>query len=646
MSTLDSGLETRMSRAVDARQRFLRGSSPVELLGDVLAKSWSRCQDSGLDPVRAGAGMNIDGSRLQDIIARNTLLVESATAVMHDVHHHIRHTESVIVLSDSTGVLLKSVGDPYFSEGRSRDALLPGARWSEAERGTNAVGTALLEDRQVDVLGAEHYIEDNSFLTCSAAPIHAADGSIMGAFDISGDYRTYQGHTAALVGMAAARIEQAIFRNQSQGCVLVLLQRERELLGSIHDGLIAVDVSGAITAVNDRALSWLKRDRARLVGRRWEDCFETRLQDLMSTSRVRPDGLRRLLTTSTGGVFHARVDILPGTIIQAAPMARRASAVRPAPVNGGAGLARFSGGDPTLAEAARKAAKILGRGIPLLIQGESGAGKEVFAKAYHDSDTSRRGDFVALNCAAIPESLIESELFGYQAGAFTGARKEGAPGKILQASGGTLFLDEIGDMPLPLQARLLRVLQERQVSPLGSSRVIPVDFSLVCATHRNLAASVAEGCFREDLYYRLNGLQVTLPPLRARSDILRIVDDMLRAQLGEGHQVGLAAEVSLAIRRHGWPGNLRELDHAIRLALALMEPGDTDIALAHLPETVAAALQAPRPVASEMSVEGSLEQLERQTIRQVLEQVGGNISAAAKQLGISRNTIYKKIGRR
>ena len=313
-------------------------------------------------------------------------------------------------------------------------------------------------------------------------------------------------------------------------------------------------------------------------------------------------------------------------------------------------------GDARLQAAIDRTRRMLGRDIPILIQGESGAGKEIFAKAFHNSGPRRDQPFVALNCASIPETLIESELFGYQGGAFTGARKEGAPGKIQQANGGTLFLDEIGDMPLNLQARLLRVLQERCVTPLGSTKTIQVDIALVCATHRKLREEVARGSFREDLYYRLNGMSVTLPALRERSDIRALVSRLALAEVPDPTLAVRFSEGALkAIEGYAWPGNIRQLHNAIRVASALLDEGEQLITEQHLPEELfeAPLAAAPAPAAGgepmraaePLASGSSLDEIGRQAAMRALEAAGGNISSAARQLGISRNTLYRKLGK-
>ena len=309
--------------------------------------------------------------------------------------------------------------------------------------------------------------------------------------------------------------------------------------------------------------------------------------------------------------------------------------------------------DPRVTDAFSRARRVQAQGIALLIQGESGTGKEVLARRLHEEGPRAGKPFVAVNCAALPEQLIEAELFGYVGGAFTGARREGSPGRIREAHGGTLFLDEIGDMPLALQARLLRALQDKAVVPVGGSQPVPVDFLLVSATHRRLKDAIAAGSFREDLYYRLNGLSVTLPPLRERQDfdallhelLTRLAHDMGRPAI-EGVHPGLLA----ALRLHAWPGNLRQLHALLRTACALLPEDARDLDWSHLPEDMVDELRAskapratapPPPSDDTDAGETNLRRLSSQAIRQVVDATQGNLSEAARRLGISRNTLYR-----
>lgn len=292
-------------------------------------------------------------------------------------------------------------------------------------------------------------------------------------------------------------------------------------------------------------------------------------------------------------------------------------------------------GDPAMTTAIRRARCVLDKDIPLLIQGETGSGKEVFAQAFHHSSKRTAAPFVALNCAAIPANLIEAELFGYVEGAFTGAARQGSPGKLREANGGTLFLDEIGDMPAALQVVLLRVLETRKVSPLGGGKEVPLDIALICASHRPLKELVAQGSFRADLYYRLNGLTLYLPPLRERTDLPALCRRIVRDEAGN-RRINLSGETLMALGRHPWPGNIRQLRNVLRVSLALM--GDeTQLTPAHLPgEFLEEGQQNP-------GTGRKLRKAERELVQATVERHGGNISAAARELGITRTTLYRKL---
>jgi len=307
----------------------------------------------------------------------------------------------------------------------------------------------------------------------------------------------------------------------------------------------------------------------------------------------------------------------------------------PAPV--AIGLKTLHFGDSRVEKAVRQAERLLEKDIPLLIHGETGVGKEVFVKALHQASSRSQQAFIAVNCAAIPAELVESELFGYEKGAFTGANQKGSIGLIRKADKGTLFLDEIGDMPLPTQARLLRVLQERCVQPVGSSELFPVDLRIISATNRSLREQVQIGRFREDLYYRIGGLTLELPPLRERSDKQALFKQLWQQHREPTQWAGLSAEVLALFEQHPWPGNLRQVSSVMQVALAMAE--DQPIRPEHLPDDFFVDLGQASPAAP--LVIGDLDDI--QNLQQRLAAVGGNISHLARELGVSRNTLYKRL---
>jgi sigma-54 dependent transcriptional regulator, acetoin dehydrogenase operon transcriptional activator AcoR len=316
-------------------------------------------------------------------------------------------------------------------------------------------------------------------------------------------------------------------------------------------------------------------------------------------------------------------------------------------------LEELAGEDAQMLRNIRCAHRIADTNVSVLIQGPTGSGKEAFAHAVHLASQRAGGPFIAVNCAAIPETLIESELFGYKSGAFTGARREGLRGRIVQSSGGTLFLDEIGDMPLALQSRLLRVLEEREVVPLGSETAVAVDLHVLAASHRNLREMIARGAFREDLYYRLNGITLELPALRERTDKERLIQHALAAETGNGRPAAVERDALQRLLGYPWPGNIRELRNVIRTALAICEGGV--IRALDLPREIRESqTSAPSPAdgAVRLTVPGGgpasetrLQAAERAALLRAIEELHGNMSRVAAELGVSRNTLYRKIKR-
>ncbi|MFZ2269878.1 MAG: sigma-54-dependent Fis family transcriptional regulator [Azonexus sp.] len=639
---------------------FERGELPDALLDPLILRSWERCRRFGLTESSALPGVEfLDRIALKTEQDRNRYLLSHGRPIMEHVYEQIRESGSMVILADANGLLLETVGDPDFVGRADRIALMAGASWDENQRGTNAIGTALAEEKPAAVLGGEHFLEHNGFLTCCASPIFGPDGRLIGVIDISGDYRSQQRHTLGLVRLSSAIVEKRLFESMHARDILVCFHSRADYLGSPKEGLAAVSPDGQVLAMNRSGLDILGIRQVDAVRRDFSMVFENNLAALIDRLRHSQQASCEIMISGKAIQLQLRGLLPPaaiaGRVFDEAPALR--SPRRPETQTPSAPLITLdtlNTGDPRLQAAIDRARRILGRDIPILIQGESGAGKEMFAKGFHNSGPRQTGPFVALNCASIPETLIESELFGYQGGAFTGARKEGAPGKIQQAHGGTLFLDEIGDMPLNLQARLLRVLQERCVTPLGSTRSIQVDISLVCATHRKLREEVARGTFREDLYYRLNGLSVTLPALRERTDIRQMVAKLAQAEAGAQLPVRFSESALQAMERYNWPGNIRQLFNVIRVAIALLDDGETLITETHLPEELfegplgqpasAAPTYDPWAAAAPEGT-GSLEEIGRQAALRTLEAAGGNISAAARQLGISRNTLYRKLGK-
>jgi Transcriptional activator of acetoin/glycerol metabolism len=544
----------------------------------------------------------------------------------------------MVILADDRGVLLQTLGDTDFLDRAERVALMQGASWHESQRGTNAIGTAIAESAPVVVHGAEHFLERNGFLTCAAAPVTAPDGRLLGVLDISGDYRGRHPHTFGLVRAAAQMIENRLFEVRYGDVLRLRFHPLAEGIGTVAEGVVALTEDGWITGANRAGLALLGLCPADLGATPITRVFQVKASALADWGRLRSSEAMPVISNNGERMF-LRVELGRGARRILVPAQSQN-------VSRSDALEHLNTGDGAMKAAIEKARRVAGKPIALLLQGESGAGKEIFAKACHDSGPRQAKPFVAVNCATLPENLIEAELFGYVPGAFSGARKEGCVGRIRSANGGTLFLDEIGDMPLAQQVRLLRVLQEREVVPVGGGEPITVDFVLICASHRNLKMEMEAGRFRADLYYRINGLALMLPPLRDRSDFAALTARML-GEVSPGRQLRLDDTVASAFSKYSWPGNLRQLVNVLRTACALANDDEFTIRWEHLPDDLIDELshtsQRTEVAAVELPHEENLQALSSAAITRAIELSSGNMSEAARRLGISRNTLYRRL---
>ena len=629
------------------------GECPPGVLDERLSRSWHRSFQSGLMPTGRLLDVGLcTGSELQQLTTRHHDLLAHSRPIMEFLFEQVRHQQAMVILSGPCGTLMHTLGDAHFLSRADRVALNVGASWTEAHRGTNAIGTALADVHAIQVNGSEHYLERNGFLTCSAAPIVSATGELLGALDVSSEHREGPGPALGLVRTAAALIENRLLGATYRHHWRLHLHTLPEGLNSVGEGIVVLSDDGWVVGANQAAQKMLHQDLRQLRGRQLHDLLHTRLEDLLTQQPNRDHTGDRPATVRLvrdGKLLYAQLQARPG-LWQAAShrVAVRDVATATVAQPSSDALARLDTGDARWRSAADRARKVLNKPISLLVLGESGVGKELFAKAVHQSGPRANRAFVAINCAAVPESLIESELFGHAPGAFTGARRQGNLGLLREAHLGTLFLDEIGDMPLALQTRLLRVLQERQVVPLGGGQPVEVDFALICATHQPLKALVAQGRFREDLYYRINGLVLELPALRERTDFAALTQRLL-LDLAEGAAPPTVDPALLdALTRHPWPGNTRQYLNALRTACALLEPGESVLNWQHLSDDLRTELQnlphglPNAPMQAPVQAQ-SLKDVSRTVVLQAVENCRGNVAQAARQLGISRQTVYRKL---
>jgi transcriptional regulator of acetoin/glycerol metabolism len=629
----------------------------------VIRDSWLRCvQEHRLDPTRMQEAVILPQARLREHQDQMEAFLQIARHGLESLYQQVAGMGYVVLLTDARGVTVDFLGDLVVEPGLRRAGLYLGADWSEHNAGTCGVGTCIRTGQALTVHLDDHFDATHIPLTCTAAPVFDATGRLSAVLDISmlsSDQPKGSQHLALqLVKVYAQHVENAQFLQRFRRDWVLRLSPAPQFLDVNPDYLLALDAGGRLIGHNRRAQLLLQEQpglRGRpLIGQPLAALLEARPEDLGRFIAARPADQRAVMLAGGERLLFMLASPPPVTLPSPAA-ARGLSSAEPEQRGLPAPLAALSGGDAQLDRQIERAARLVNSPVSLLVTGETGSGKEYFAKAVHAASARSARPFVAVNCAAIPEGLIESELFGHLPGAFTGAGPRAKRGLIQAAHGGTLFLDEIGDMPKALQARLLRVLAEREVLPIGASQPVSVDIRVIAATHCPLETLVREGRFRDDLYYRLNGAHFQLPPLRARSDLDVMIDRLLDGR-------AIDAEARALLRAHRWPGNLRELANALAYARSVCSDGV--IQPADLPDALLAgpASPAPAPTAPNAGVvaAGGLVTTsassdcaavhgdgfgEAEALRQALRAVHWNVSALARQWGCARMTLYRRMAR-
>ena len=614
-----------------------------------VANSWQRCRSLRINPYQEESCV-VNLPELRERLYNKQHLLKVARPFMDNLYNFVKGSGFQVVLTDEQGYLLEVLGDNDIVSRTKQVLLCPGGNWSESVKGTNAIGTALVEKRPVQIYAWEHYCQPHHFLTCSAAPIFDPDGELIGILDISGDYRVANAHTLGMVVAAVNAVENQLQLLRATDKLYMAYRYSNALLENMSDGLISINNNGIITEINAKAAEVFGVNQARSKGRHVELVCGSRVPMLKVLSDGEEYEDREIIIEKVGRKIYSSSSLLrddAGGVIGVVAVFReidsRQQPKRPTIMHSHCyTMDDIIGESPAIASAKEWARLAADSPSTVLINGESGTGKELFAQAIHNASPRKGRQFIALNCAALPENLIESELFGYEEGTFTGAKKGGQAGKFEIADGGTIFLDEIGDMSLNVQAKLLRVIQEKKVSRIGSAREKAVDIRIIAATHKDLQAEVLQGNFRQDLYYRLNVLGMRIPALRERAEdyelLTRHLVQKIAAKLGKGDvliQEGLLQK----IESHSWPGNIRELENALERALirsgasGVLTPELLDFSFA--PQLARAESKAP-----EIS---SLRDAEKRLISEVLAFYEGNIQKASAKLGIGRNTLYRKM---
>lgn len=610
---------------------------PVDrsVIRDFVYRSWLRCRALGVDPFRVRCH-ELSPAELAGEMERHAFLLESSKSVMDQVYSLISDSHSTISLATREGVILRSLPADNVVSARGRVSR-------EEYIGTVGLATCLEEKKQLEIFAAEHYCTENHDFVCSAAPIHDRNGEVVGVLGITSPCETFHPHTGGMLGAAVyAVMEQLGLRE--------LLGEQKALLELMDEGVITLDAGGAIRLINAKAMRMLHlRDTPAGVNIAAVIRFSRAVAPLLEagtafhdvdTTLMLEDGARSVPCVLSAAVNHST----GGMILTLRETGRmREFATRLVGAKAAFSFNDIMGSSPRLQEALRKARKIAESDTTVLLLGESGTGKELFAQSLHNASPRRKKPFVVVNCGALPRELIQSELFGYTEGSFTGASRQGKPGKFELADGGTIFLDEIGEMPLDVQVNLLRLLQNREVVRIGGQRVRHVDIRIIAATNRDLHRAVQSRTFREDLYYRLNVFPLHIPPLRERQgDIALLARHFMRkfARQAGNALKDISEEALRALGGYSWPGNIRELENVMERA-AYMAGGE-QVTLEDLPESVT---EGARGSASGERAASDAEGGEEASLREALRVSRGHVTHALEMLGMSRSTFYYKCRR-
>jgi|LGOV01.1.fsa_nt_gb transcriptional regulator with PAS, ATPase and Fis domain len=619
--------------------------------------SWIQCKNSGFNPMDLNQTPCVPESQFIDLLSKNKPLLDVSIPFMIELQEFVNQSGFSTTLTDPNGIVLELICDESVLEEAFNKNLVRGSIWNESKAGTNATGLSINLLQPIQVIGAEHYYQCYHNLTCSAAPIFDENDILLGILDMAGPKEKTYPHTLGMVVATTKAITRQLCVAASNQQINLTNYYLRTLIDSISDGVIAVDVNGKIIGINSHGAKILKTTTFDSYGKNILDIMEgeTILDQYGKPPKHIVEKEKHLITKSKkiNCLINSKLILQDnGTIVGA--VATLKDIVKPSNQshkNCRKGT-RFTF-DDIIGESSEllrsiHLSQIAAKGsATVLLQGESGTGKEMFAQAIHNDYQSNQ-PFVAVNCAGIPDSLIESVLFGYNEGAFTGASKHGQKGKFELAKNGTIFLDEIGEMPLTTQTILLRVLQERYIQRIGGSTDIPINLRVIAATNKNLIEEVEKGNFREDLYYRLNVLQINIPPLRKRKKDITILANYFLNEIAQDCQKfiePLTPSTLSKIEEYEWPGNIRQLKNALERAINFTESSQIDdyfITNCIFKTTPCFSHESIPIINSPEEESGNLKNIERQNIEKALS-LFSERKKVAHYLGISRSTLYRKM---
>lgn len=619
----------------------------------LIENSHKRSEDYGIEKDSNHSKMILHGDELRKALELNKELIEISKPYIDMVVESVEDRDFIIILTDNNGCILYIKGANEIKDELGKLNLKIGAYMDEKNIGTNAMGTAIKENRCIQITAKEHYVNIFQSLTCSAAPIHNSKGEIIGALNLTGKSNMKHPHTLGLVIFGVTAIENELYRIKANYILNQTYNYMKTVIENVDKGIMIVDTHGKIININELGLNILDKRNHNLINEDINHIIPN-FQNVVDKISKNNKPITKEIKLSHASKYKTEVTF-KGIKHNEKVIGIVATLTRLKEENKGNNFtgAFFTfndiiGESDAIKNVITNCKIIANSPSTVLIQGESGTGKEVLAQSIHNYSLRKNNKFIAINCGAIPANIIESELFGYEDGTFTGGKKGGRIGKIELANGGTLFLDEIGEMPLDMQVKLLRVLQEGRVTRLGGSKEIAVDMRVIAATNKDLKKEVKRGKFREDLYYRLCVIPIKLPPLKERKgDITKLIEyflNMKSIKLDKDIPV-ISKELYNKLLRYNWPGNIRQLENSIENIVNLNGELSVDI-IDEYEEKGSTNLTIDNQEIIEENIKEksfNLEEIEKRTIINAIDSNKHNMTKTAKALGISRNTLYLKI---
>ncbi|MBX4259525.1 sigma 54-interacting transcriptional regulator [Clostridium estertheticum] len=618
---------------------------------EIIMRSQARCLKWKISKQRKFPLRTLKGNELYNHLEINSNLINISRSFMEILYDFLNGSGFSLYLTDKDGFVLSIIGDKDIIKFIAEVGIVEGADMSENSTGTNAIGTAIYENCSVQTSGGDHYITAYYIFTCSAAVIHNEEGSIIGCLNLTGRRQLAHPHSLGLIVAAVKSIENQLKVEKTQNELFIACQYLNKVMNSLNSGIFAVDTTGIIKAINKSACIMLDIKEEEVIYKNAEKVLANWKYILCEIIAGKAYENREInypyKDKSKKFNFNAypiknKDNKIIGIVAIFNDIKNIYSLVNKyTDKNSSYNFHDIIGDSQELTKVIEQSKIIANSPSTVLIQGESGTGKELIAQSIHNNSSRSENSFIAINCGAIPTNLIESELFGYEDGAFTGAKRGGQPGKFELANGGTIFLDEIGEMPFEMQIHLLRVLEVSCFNRVGGNKPITIDVRIVAATNKDLKKEVKKGTFREDLYYRLNVIPIFVPPLRERcGDIDLLIEYFLRAKaIKLGKPIPkISPDIYEMLINYNWPGNVRELENCIENIVNMN--GNTSFKFGN--ESLEKNETVPSKEVFKYNM-CTLEQWDQIAIKNCIKKCNGNITEASKVLGINRSTIYSKI---